>query len=433
MIGCTYFRLVYIMKMLLLGLLLGFHVVTASAVEFEVYQSSYKPLNLALLLNTEAAEGKHGQFLQDVVTQDLNSSQSFKVLDPLSFLSDATQIQTHIDYADWRIIGTDVLVVAKLSSIADTWSVTVSIHDPFGHKKLANQVISQAKNKPLRALAHRVADYIYHQQTGLPGYFTSYILFVKKDNGQSDLMLMEHDGESLQRVGKGFTLLLSPDVSPDRTTVALNTYVGNKPRLEFFHLDTGKRSTFASFKGLNSTPAFSPNGRLLAAALSYTGNSEIHIYNIKNKKWRKFTNNPAIDTTPTWSPDGKWIAFTSNRSGSPQIYIQSVAGGKAKRVSLSGNYNTSPVWAPIGDRIAFVTKKNWEYAIATVHIDGTGLRYLATGNRIESPAWSPNGQMVLYSADAGGKKHIYNVPIWGGEARRITPLNMDASDPAWSK
>ena len=116
--------------------------------------------------------------------------------------------------------------MAKLTSVADTWSVAVSIHDPFSNKKLDNQVISQAKNKPLRALAHRVADYIYHQQTGLPGYFTSYILFVKKHGGQSDLMLMEHDGEALQRVGKNFTLLLSPDVSPDRTTVALNTYVG---------------------------------------------------------------------------------------------------------------------------------------------------------------------------------------------------------------
>lgn len=421
------------MRMFVLGFILGFYISSASAVEFEVYQSSYKPLNLALLFDAKATDRVQQQFLEHVISQDLSSSRSFKVMDPLSFLSDAQQVQTHIDYADWRIIGTDVLVVAKLKGNDETWSVAVSIHDPFSNKALDSQVITQAKNKPFRILAHRVADYIYHQQTGLPGYFTSYILFVKKENGKSDLMLMEHDGEALQRVGKNFTLLLSPDISPDRTTVALNTYVGNKPRLEFFHLDTGERSTFASFKGLNSTPAFSPNGRLVAAALSFTGNSEIHIYNTQSKKWRQFTKNPAIDTTPTWSPDGKWIAFTSNRSGSPQIYIKPVHGGKAKRISLSGNYNTSPVWAPIGDRIAFVTKKNWEYAIATVHVDGTGLRYLATGNRIESPAWSPNGQMILYSANDAGIKHIYNVPIWGGEARRITPKDMDASDPAWSK
>ena len=80
-----------------------------------------------------------------------------------------------------------------------------------------------------------------------------------------------------------------------------------------------------------------------------------------------------------------------------------------------------------------MTKKGWEYAIATAHIDGTGLRYLATGDRIESPAWSPNGQMVLYSAEENGLKHIYNVPIWGGESKLISPKGMDASDPAWSR
>ena len=404
----------------------------AHAVEFEVYQSSYKPFHLAWLLDAPDAYQQQASLIQAVVAQDLSSSRSFKVLDPLSFLSDAAQVQKQVDYADWRIIGTDVLVTARLIVDDEKISVAVRIHDPFANKMLAEQTLSQLRGKPLRAFAHRVADYIYHQQTGLPGYFTSYILFVKRHDGRADLMLMEHDGEALQQVASNFTLLLSPDISPDRTTVALNTYVGNKPRLEFFNLKTGARTTFGSFKGLNSTPAFSPDGRWVAAALSYTGNSEIHIYNMKSKKWKQFTHHSAIDTTPTWSPDGQYIAFTSNRSGTPQIYIKPVKGGKARRVSLDGRYNTSPVWAPIGDRIAYVTKKNWEYAIATVHIDGTGLRYLATGNRIESPAWSPNGQMILYSADDHGKRHIYNVPVWGGKARLVTPAGMDASDPAWS-
>ena len=404
----------------------------ANAVEFEVYQSSYKPLNLALLIGVEDQYAEKKGLVSQVITQDLNTSRSFVTLDPLSFLVSAKQALAQVDYSDWRIVGTDVFALSTLEKTEKGWAMDVQLHDPFQNKLLERQKIEQ-HGDDLRLLAHRVADYIYHQQTGLPGYFTSYILFVKKNNGLSDLMLMEHDGEGLQKVGENFTLLLSPDVSPDRTMVALNTYVGNRPRLEFFDLTNGKREAFGSFKGLNSTPAFSPDGRFVAAALSHTGNSEIHIYDIKNRKWRQFTNDEGIDTTPTWSPDGKWIAFTSNRDGSPQIYRKALLGNNIKRVSLETNYNTSPVWAPIGDSIAFVTKKEWEYAIATVHIDGTGLRYLATGQRIESPAWSPNGQMVLFSAEEDGVKHVYNVPIWGGEARRITPLGMDASDPAWSQ
>ncbi len=403
------------------------------AVEFEVYQSSYKPLNLALLVGSADIYTAQSTLLTQTIAQDLDASRSFKSLDPLSYLLNAKEALAHVDYADWRIIGADVLVLADLVKLEKGWVADVQLLDPFRQKLLDRQKITLEDDVIDRAFAHRIADYIYHQQTGLPSYFSSQIVFVEKLKTGSDLMMMDHDGEGLKTIAKNFSLLLSPDLSPDRTQVAMNIYVDNKPRLVFFNLKDGKTTTFANFEGLNSAPEFSPDGRFVAAALSYTGNSEIHIYDIKKKKWKQFTKNEGIDTTPTWSPDGKWIAFTSNRNGSPQIYRKSLSNGKIIRVSLDANYNTSPVWAPIGDRIAFVTKKEWEYAIATVHIDGTGLRYLATGQRIESPAWSPNGQMVLYSAEEDGKKHIYSVPIWGGEAKRMTPIDMDASDPTWSR
>ncbi|MDQ7011284.1 MAG: DPP IV N-terminal domain-containing protein, partial [Mariprofundaceae bacterium] len=185
--------------------------------------------------------------------------------------------------------------------------------------------------------------------------------------------------------------------------------------------------------GLNSTPEFSPDGRYIAATLSYTGNAEIHIYDLKTRRWRQFTHHPGIDTTPTWSPDGKWIAFASNRSGNPQIYRQALDGGAAIRVTTVASYNTSPVWSPKGDRIALITRRKWEYALATVQVDGSNVRYLATGKRIESPSWSPNAQMLLYSAENNGIRQIFRVPSWGGRAEAITSVGMDASDPAWSR
>ena len=401
------------------------------AVEFEVYQSTYKPLNMAFLMASKDGYTEQVQKLTHIITKDLNSSRSFQALDPLSYLVNAKEVAANIDYADWRIIGADVLVVAELLKREKGWQVTLQVHNPFSQKLLAKQVLAQHDETVGRNFGHRIADYIYNQQTGLPSYFTSQIVFVHRKKDRSDLMMMSHDGEDMSAVGKGFTLLLSPDLSPDRSTIVLNTYVNKRPRLELFDIQSGQRQNLAQFKGLNSTPEFSPDGRFIAAAFSYTGNSEIHIYDLENKKWQQFTHNRGIDTTPTWSPDGKWIAFTSNRNGSPQIYRKSIESGEVKRISLEAGYNTSPVWAPIGDRIAFVTKKDWEYAIATVHVDGSGLRYLATGQRIESPTWSPNGQMILYAAEEFGKKHIYNVPIWGGEAKRMTPRNLDASDPTW--
>ncbi len=417
------------MRFILLALLLTL-TSTANAVEFDVYQSGYRPLNLAWMVNSSDEDQKRQ--LYHVVKNDLHSSQSFKTLNPFSFISNPTSTMQNIDYGDWRIIGADIVAASSLTRTEEGWKVALQVHDPFRTKLLAETTLNR-KESELRLLAHDVANFIYETVIGMHGHFDSHIIYVTKHGEFSDLMYMDQDGANLQPVGKNFTLLLSPDWAPDNRHVALNTYVGNRPRLETFDLTTGERKAFGSFKGLNSTPEYSPDGRYIAAALSHTGNTEIHIYDVKRRSWRQFTHNPGIDTTPTWSPDGKWIAFTSSRSGTPQIYRKPVDGGEAERISLKASYNTSPVWAPHGDRIAFITLKNWDYALATVNIDGSGLRYLATGKRIESPSWSPNGQMILYSAENSGMRQVYRIPAWGGKAEPVSPGNMDASDPAWSR
>jgi len=402
------------------------------AVEFDIYQSDYKPLNVALLIDAVPELEKQQQLLNYVIQHDLESSQSFHALNPMGFLASADEALAHVNYDDWRIIGADALVLCKLTEKESVWHVALQVYQPFRNKRLLVQSFEVQKSG-LRGLAHQLSDNIYKAILNIPGHFSSQLIYVVKRGDKSDLMYMDQDGYNLQTIGKDFTFLLSPDWSPNGRFVALNTYVGNRPRLEFFDLTTGARNVFGSFEGLNSTPEYSPDGRYIAATLSWTGNSNIHIYDTKLKQWRQFTSYRGIDTTPTWSADGKWIAFVSNRSGSPQIYRKAISGGKAQRISLKAAYNTSPVWSPRGDRIAFITKKKWEYALATVRMDGSDLRYLVTGRAIESPSWSPNGQMLLYSAEDHGVRRVYRVPSWGGKPVPITASNTDASDPAWSR
>ena len=403
----------------------------AYAADFDVYQSSYRPLQVALVVDSEE-QAANRQLFYDVIKNDLTSSQSFKAIDPLAFLASAEESWSKVDYDDWRIIGTDILAICRLRATESGWQADVQVYDPFRARQLLSTTITSSATG-LRVLAHGVADEIYTAALGIPGYFSSHILYVHKRGKLSDLVYLDQDGANRQVVGKNFTLLLSPDWSPDGKQVALNTYVGNHPRLEFFHLQTGQRTAFGDFKGLNSTPEFSPDGRFVAATLSHTGNTDIHIYDIAKKTWKALTHHKGIDTTPTWSPDGKWIAFVSNRSGQPQVYRKALAGGEAQLVSTEGSYNTSPAWSPTGDRIAMISKRDWSFALATVRPDGKDIRYLATGRRIESPAWSPNGQMLLFSADEHGIRQIYRVPGWGGSAEAITSPEIDASDPAWSR
>jgi TolB protein len=403
----------------------------AAAAEFEIYQSGYKPLQLALEVDADPSMQVQSQLLTNVVQNDLTSSQSFAAMNPLSFLDTASESWQQVNYGDWRLIGADVLALCHMSVSADGWQIQVQVHDPFRSKQLGSTSFKATKDN-LRATAHQVSNYIYQTVLGIPGYFSSHIVYVRKLKNSSDLVYMDQDGANKQVVARNFTLLLSPDWSPDGKFIALNTYVGDRPRIELFNLQTGKRNTIADFSGLNSTPAFSPDGRYIAATLSYTGNTNIYIYDLKTQKWRAFTHGSDIDTSPTWSPDGKWIAFTSNRNGTPQIYRKSLETGEVHPVSLVGSYNTSPAWSPKGDRIAMVSLKNWAYAVATVAVDGSDVRYLVTGN-VESPAWSPNGQMLIYAEEHHGIRQLYRVPSWGGHAQAITAVNEDASDPAWSR
>ena len=56
----------------------------------------------------------------------------------------------------------------------------------------------------------------------------------------------------------------------------------------------------------------------------------------------RLTESSGIDTQPAFSPDGQWIAFTSDRGGSPQIYRMPAAGGPPQRLTFDGTYNVGP-------------------------------------------------------------------------------------------
>ena len=105
--------------------------------------------------------------------------------------------------------------------------------------------------------------------------------------------------------------------------------------------------------GLTTTPAVSPDGRLLAVASDRAGRGDLDIWvqQADGGVPLRITDDPADDQTPDFSPDGRQIAFRSERGGGG-IYLVSTLGGPA-RLAIAGGRR--PRFSPDGSRLAYWT------------------------------------------------------------------------------
>jgi TolB protein len=196
-------------------------------------------------------------------------------------------------------------------------------------------------------------------------------------------------------------------------------------------LATGQRMAVANFKGSNSAPAWSPDGKQLAVALTRDGVSQIYLLGIDGSNLRRLTQSSAIDTEPAFSPDGRSIFFTSDRGGTPQIYRIAVGGGDPARVTFNGTYNVSPRVSPDGRSLAYVSRRDGKFSVALRDLAGGAERVLTDTGNDESPSFSPNSKWVLYTAQAGGRDALMAVTTDGRVKQRLTSPAGEIREPAW--
>ncbi len=195
---------------------------------------------------------------------------------------------------------------------------------------------------------------------------------------------------------------------------------------------TGERSRVAEYEGINSAPAWSPDGQKLALTLSKDGNPEIYIYSFSTNQLSRLTKHTAIDTEPAWSPDGKMIAFTSGRSGAPQVYRVPALGGAPQRLTFNGIYNAGPDYSPDGKFIALITNQGNGYKVGLYSRDDRAVKVLTRSKQDESPTFAPNGDMIMYATQKGGQNVLAAVSVDGQIQQTLEFQKGSVREPAWS-
>ncbi|HEX6644505.1 MAG TPA: hypothetical protein VF037_07505, partial [Gemmatimonadales bacterium] len=239
------------------------------------------------------------------------------------------------------------------------------------------------------------------------------------------------------------TLHLAPALSPDGSRVAYFS------EADFYFVDlyladgrTGKRegrlfkSTFSSnyetFRFINSSASFSPDGRFVAVAGKRGPRDEILIIDVeRNRQVARIK--PELDgiTTPSWSPDGSRLVFTGYSGGISDLFVVGRDGNNLQRLTNDKNADFHPVWSPDGRTIAFSTDRgegtdfetlrfgNWR--IATFDLEMGTVRVLdqMESGRNVSPQWAPDGQSLAFVSDRNGVANIFLYELGTGEIYQL--------------
>ena len=209
------------------------------------------------------------------------------------------------------------------------------------------------------------------------------------------------------------------------------SFEARKPVIYAHDVATGRRRLLANFKGSNSAPTWSPDGRTLVATLSLSGNAQIYAMDANGGDPRRLTQSGSIDTEPVFSADGKSIFFVSDRGGSPQIYRMPASGGNPQRLTFNGNYNISPAPSPDGRWLAFISRINGAFRLHVMDLASGTVSALTDSSADESPSFSPNSRMIIYATRDKGSEALMTTTVDGRIKTRLAGSQGDIREPEW--
>ena len=187
-----------------------------------------------------------------------------------------------------------------------------------------------------------------------------HLAFNAKAGGENAIYVLDtHTRKITQKFVPSVSSLSFMAWSPDGATIAFTAV--KQGQEDLFVVDTATKEVSQLTNDLysNRHPAWSPDSSTIAFstdagiysepdALKF-GPSNLAIYQISNGESYLLTDTPANDFTPAWSPDGTLLAFISDRSGLCNLYLMELRkhSGSTRRFSVKSTRAVSHVTSGI--------------------------------------------------------------------------------------
>src|SRR5213083_2972963 len=350
-----------------------------------------------------AGESALPQSITEIVEQDLSRSGRFRALFVGGITPPPTEI-AQVNFPEWKSRLADAIVIGQAQRLPDgKLEVRFRLLDVLKQTQIGGVAFTLSAAQT-RLTAHKIADFIYEKMTGERGVFSTRIAYIVKQGPRHELRVADADGQNAQSILISSEPIMSLSWAPDGARMAYVSFQNKKPILFVQNLTASKQpAPVANYRGSNSAPAWSPDGKQLAAVLTKDGTSQIYLMSADGSNLRRLTVSGGIDTEPFFTPDGQSIYFTSDRGGSPQIYRMPVGGGDPVRMTFEGDYNVSPRVSPDGKVLAYISRVSGRFQLMAMDLESKQVQTLTDGQRDESPSFAPNGRIILYASDTGDR------------------------------
>jgi eukaryotic-like serine/threonine-protein kinase len=182
-------------------------------------------------------------------------------------------------------------------------------------------------------------------------------------------------------------------------------------------------------------PALSPDGTRLAFSRFNGADHDIFWVGLKGGEPVPISVGPADDRNPTWLPDGSGLVFSSDRDGRAGIWKTDLSGGSAMRLTDDAR---EPAVSPDGSRLAFTRPDSTShYRIFVAPLADPAASCVVSANVPGTwshlgPAFSPDGRTLCFT-DYHDLWLVDLDPGAGpGAFRQLTTGGTGDSQPTWS-
>ena len=227
---------------------------------------------------------------------------------------------------------------------------------------------------------------------------------------------------------KDTRLLSQPAVSADHIAFiyAQDLWVAN--------LDGTQPRRLTVSDGVESSPVFSPDGKLIAFSAQHDGNTDVYVVPVEGGLPKRLTWHPGVDFVRGFTPDGKSVLFGSQRNSFTnryaQFYTVPVSGGPATQLELPNAFFGT--YSPDGKYMAYTpapdvfkqwkhyrggaTARIWLYSLADKSI--VELPKPATGANDTQPVWIGNN--IFYRSDRNGEFNLFCYDVTTKQVKQLT-------------